>query len=154
MDPDDTDVTDGELVSTPATTQVSGGEILMNMEGLIKNYIASIDKLQEESKKLKEMLDDIFNNDPTFKQHSDEAKEAAKKKQTTKSEILKRPQAAELNEKVKSMKSQVSEQQTSLSDYLQQYAQMAGVNEIEDDSGTVREIVYTAKLVRKSDFRP
>ncbi len=154
MDPDEEQITDGELVSSSKATQVSGGEILMNMEGLIKNYIASIDKLEDEAKKHKEMLDDIFENDTTFKQHSDEAKEAAQKKQKTKAEILKRPQAAELNEKIKSMKSQISEQQNSLSDYLQQYAQMAGVNEIEVEDGSIREIVYTAKLVRKSEYRP
>ncbi len=124
-------------------------QILINMEGLIKNHVSSIDKLQEEAKKLGEMLNDIFDNDPTFKEHSDKAKEANKIKAGTKAEILKRPQAAELNTKIKSLKSQIKEQQESLSDYLQEYQRMSGVNEIEGEDGSVREIVYSARLVKR-----
>lgn len=131
----------------PAT---NSGEILVNMESLIKNHVSQIDKLIEETKKLKEMLDDIFENDPTFNEHSEKAKEAAKLKQKTKAEILKRPQAHDLNEKIKSLKSQIKENQSSLSDYLQEYARLSGVNEIEGEDGEVREIVYTAKLIKKA----
>lgn len=128
------------------------GQILINMEGLIKNHIASIDKLSQEVKKLKEMLDDIFKNDPTYQQHDEKVKEATKVRQTTKQQILKRPQAADLDEKIKSLKSQLKENQTSLSDYLQEYQRLSGVNEIEGDDGEIREIVYVAKLVKKSSI--
>jgi hypothetical protein len=132
----------------------SSGEVLINMESLIKTHMSAIDKLEQEVRKNKEMLDDIFNNDPTFKEHADKAKEAAKVKQNTKAQVLKQPQAKQLDEKVKSLKSQLKENQDALSDYLQEYARMAGVNEIEGDDGEVREIVYQARLVRKSVFRP
>lgn len=120
------------------------------MESMIKSHIASIEKLGIEAKKQKEMLDDIFNNDPTYMQHSEAAKEAGKVKQKTKAEILKRPQAAELDNKVKSLKSQIKENHDALSDYLQEYQRLSGVNEIEGEDGEMREIVYTAKLIRKS----
>lgn len=125
-------------------------QIMLNMEGLIKGLIAQNQKLDEELKKNKEMLDDIFNNDPTYLEHAEKAKEAAKVKSNTKKEILKRPQAAEMDAKVKSLKSQIKENQASLSDYLQEFARMSGVNEIEGEDGEVREIVYTAKLIKKS----
>lgn len=133
----------------PAVTQTSS-EILLNMEGLIKGHISTIDQLTTEAKKLKDMLDDIFNNDPTFQEHDKLAKEAAKVKQGTKQQILKQPQAADLDKKVKDLKADIKENQASLSDYLQEYARMAGVNEIEGDDGEVREIVYHAKLIKKS----
>ena len=63
--------------------------------------MSAIDKLEQEVRKNKEMLDDIFNNDPTYKEHADKAKEAAKVKQNTKAQVLKQPQARELDEKVK-----------------------------------------------------
>ncbi|MBI2595712.1 hypothetical protein HYW46_03190 [Candidatus Daviesbacteria bacterium] len=129
--------------------EINAGQILINMEGLIKNYISSIDKLSEEVKKLKEALEDIFKNDPTFQEHSEEAKKSAKIKQKTKSEILKRTQAAELDAKIKSLRSQLKENKSALSDYLQEYAKKSGLNEIEGEDGEVREIVYVAKLVRK-----
>lgn len=141
----------GEVVEESAETPVAEqGSILINMESMIKTNMAAIDKLQIEVKKHKEMLDDIFSNDPTFKEHDEKAKEAAKVKQGTKAQILKRPEAAQLNQKIKELKSQLKENQASLSDYLQEYARMAGVNEIEGEDGEVREIVYTAKLIRKS----
>lgn len=135
-----------------ATATQTSSEILLNMEGLIKGHISTIDQLSAEAKKLKDILDDIFNNDPTFQEHDKLAKEAAKVKQGTKQQILKQPQAADLDKKVKDLKADIKENQASLSDYLQEYARMAGVNEIEGDDGEVREIVYTAKLIKKSSI--
>ena len=159
---DEDQITEGEVTTDPAddstalttdqtdaSTQNSG-QILINMEAMIKNYIADIDRVNTEAKKLKEMLDDIFANDPTYQQHAEAAKEASKKKAQTRAEILKRPQAKELDDRIRTLKSEVKENQGALSDYLQEYARMAGVNEIEGEDGEVREIVYTAKLVKKS----
>lgn len=143
---------DDNLVVTPdeASSSVGKADILINLESMIKSNLGAIDRLQEELKKHKGLLDDIFNNDATYKKHSDEAKEAAKVKANTKAQILKQPQAADLNNKVKTMQSELKEMQGALSDYLQQFAEMSGVNEIEDDSGDVRLIVYQARLVRKA----
>lgn len=144
------DVVSGTIVSE--AKEVEAGQVLINMEAMIKSHLASIDKLQTEAKSLKGMLDDIFVNDPTFQDHDKKAKEAAKLKSQTKAEILKRPQPAELNNKVKSLKSEIKELQVALSDYLQEYARMSGVNEIEGEDGEVREIVYEARLVKKSSI--
>lgn len=130
----------------------ASSEILINMESLIKGHISTIDKLTEESGKFKDMLDDIFTNDPIYQEHDKAAKEAAKVKQNTKRRILKQPQAADLDKKIKELKSELKENQASLSDYLQEYARMSGVNEIEGEDGEVREIVYTAKLIKKSSI--
>lgn len=141
MDPDPK-VSEGEIVNQGSS------EILINMEGMIKTLITSIEKVQEEAKKHKEMLDDIFENSPTFKEHSEKSKEAAKTLANTKAQILKQPQAAEMSEKVKSFKSQLKEEQDSLSDYLQEYARMSGLDEIEGEDGKIHKIVYTARLVK------
>lgn len=151
-----TDVEVSEPTKEPQLTQVSlepgakNSEILLNMESLIKGHINTIETLSVEAKKHKEMLEDIFNNDPTYQEHDKLAKEATKVKQGTKQQILKQPQAAELDKKVKELKSELKENMGSLSDYLQEYARMAGVNEIEGDDGEVREIVYNARLIKKS----
>lgn len=127
----------------------NSGQVLINMEGLIKNYISAIAKASDELKKQREMLEDIFNNDPTYKKHTDSAKEATKVKQATKQEILKRPQAADLNKKVQDLRNQIKENQASLSDYLQEYQRLSGVNEIESEDGEVHEIVYVARLIKR-----
>lgn len=148
---EDNDVVEGQTISAPA--EVGSGQILINMESLIKSHISSIEKLQEEMKKHKEMLDDIFANDETYQEHLKIATDAGKVKNTTKAQILKRPQAADLDKKVKDLKAQIKENEVSLSDYLQEYARLSGVNEIEGEDGEVREIVYTAKLIKRS-FKP
>jgi septal ring factor EnvC (AmiA/AmiB activator) len=144
---------DTNLTTTTPTTDdqqtVNGGEIIINMEAMIKNYIAAIDKQQDEAKKLKEMLDDIFTNDETYQLHLKEANDTAKTKNATKAQILKRPQAADLDKKIKELKAEIRENQDSLSDYLQEYQRRSGVNEITTEDGQTREIVYTAKLIKK-----
>lgn len=151
MDDAQTDEQAQDNVNQPALpANADSSQILLNMESLIKNHISSIDKLTGEIKTHKDMLDDIFKNDPTYQEHLEKANEATKVKQGTKAQILKRPQAADLDAKVKELKAALKENQESLSDYLQEYARLSGTNEIEGDDGEVREIVYSAKLIKKS----
>lgn len=140
---------DNSVALTP-TEDVSKGSILLNLESMIKTNMGAISRLEEEANKHKGLLDDIFNNDPTYKEHEKLAKEAARVKSNTKAQILKQPQAADLNLKLKSMQSELKEMKGSLSDYLQQFAEMSGLNEIEGDDGEIRQIVYVARLIKKS----
>lgn len=148
----DAEIVEEQVTQVALEPGAKNSEILINMESLIKGHVSTIDKLTVEAKKLKEMLDDIFNNDPTYQEHDKASKEATRVKQNTKAQILKQPQAADLNKKVKDLKGELKENQASLSDYLQEYARMSGVNEIEGDDGEMREIVYSAKLIKKSSI--
>lgn len=67
---------------------------------------------------------------------------------------MKRPDVADLSNKLKDLKSEQTELKEGLSDYLRECQRLSGSNEIEGDDGEVREIVYTAKLVKKSQFKP
>lgn len=131
-------------------TTPNQANVIIELENMVKSHLSSIDKIESEYSKHKGMLEDIFNNDPTFKTHAENAKEANRIKSKTKSEIMKQPQVADLAEKVKGMKQEMNELQSALSDYLREYQKMSGVNEIEGEDGEVREIIYVAKLVRKS----
>lgn len=148
MNTDETPEVETEVVATEPTIQGSA-DILINMEAMIKNYISAIEKQADESKKLKEMLEDIFDNDPTYKDHKDKSKETAKILAGTKAQILKRPQAADLADKIKHIKNEQKENQDALSDYLQEYQRLSGATEIETEDGKLHQIVYTARLVRK-----
>lgn len=146
------EIQDGEIVEEAPAKKVEDGQaiVLLNLESMIKGNISQIDKLTEEMKKQKEMLDSVFENDATYTEHAKQAKEAARIKTATKNEILKRPDVAHIFEKVKSAKAEISELQDGLSSYLQEFQRMSGVNEIEGEDGLVREIVYTAKLVKRN----
>ncbi len=136
--------------SNPVTSSKNDtAEVILNLESLIKNHDANIEKLKIELKKHKEMLADILANDPTYKLHEQKAKEANKVKLMTRMQILKRPDSADLVNKMKNIQSEIKELSASLSDYLREYARLSGSNEIEGEDGEVREIVYVAKLVKK-----
>ncbi len=125
-------------------------ELLGNLESSIKEHIASIDTSKTELKKLKEMLSDMFSNDSTYQEHDKAVKEASKIRTKTKLELLKQPAAAQLNNKIKELSSDLKDLQNALSDYLREYQRLSGSNEIEGDEGEVREIVYVARLVKRS----
>jgi hypothetical protein len=150
--PDETTVVDADIVpdsDTPATD--NGAQVLLDLEQLIKTNIANIDRGRAELKKQREMLTSAFENDETYRLHNEEAKKAAKTKAQTKYQILQQPQNKQLAEKVKSIAADIKEADGALSDYLREYQRLSGSNEIETDDGQVREIVYTAKLVKRSD---
>lgn len=143
--------------NTPQPSQTVGlagdnspAMVILNLENLIRSHLGSIDTLEEELTKHSEMLNDIFEADPTYKDHADKAKEASRVKSQTKQQILKQPQAADLDTKVKAMKSELADTRTALADYVREYARLSGLTEITGDDGEVREIVYTAKLVKKN----
>jgi hypothetical protein len=148
---DDTTATTTEdaptsMASSPVQSQ---SEVLLSMEGLIKNHLSALRKLQGDLTKQKEMLDDILANDPTYQEHLNAANEASKTKNTTKAQVLKQPQAADLDKKIKDIKVEMKENSGSLSDYLSEYSRLSGLTEIEDDEGNMMQISFSAKLIKR-----
>lgn len=131
------------------TTTTNQAEVLLSLESLIKNHISRIDKLKEELKTRKEMLEDSLNSDPVYKDHAQKAKEAAKVKGATKLQISKQPSVSQLTVKVKEMGNEVKELRNALSDYLKEYQRMSGATEIEAEDGELHEIVSVVKLVKR-----
>ncbi len=155
MDDSDQPIQDAEIIEpqiVPANGQSKGdaAQVLLSLEQLLKTNISSIDKLKEELKIQKQMLADVFASSEVYKEHEKQAKEAAKIKGQTKLQILKQPAVVAINNKIKSMSSDIKERGASLSDYLKEYQRMTGANQIESDDGELLEIVQTAKVVRKS----
>lgn len=148
------EIVDGEIVDTQISTSDSNSgdqaTVLLNLESLIKNHIISIDRLQSELKKHREMLEDAFSNDPTYKEHNEKVKEATKVRNGTKAEILKQPSVFAVSQKVRQCSSELKEIKSALSDYLKEYQRLAGVNEIEGDNGEIHEIVTTHKVVKRN----
>lgn len=145
----------GTNTPTNQTNGTSSANDLVTVTNLIQSYIAQIDRSSKELSAHKLMLQDAFLNDPTYRQHDEKVKEAVKVRSATKMQILKQPTLAELSEKVKDMAQSVKDAKQSLSDYLQEYVRMTSSKEIEDTEGELREIVYTAKLIKSGskDFK-
>lgn len=123
---------------------------LFTIENLIKTHISHIDTVKIELSKQIEMMDDILNNDSSYKEASDEVKEINKKKTEAKQNLLKSPSNASLNQKIKDMRQELKELKGALSGYLQQYLKIADTDQIESEDGEVRQIVYSAHLIKLS----
>ena len=124
---------------------------LVNLEGLILSYLSKIERHKETYNKHKEMLDNILEHSPDYKQALVEVKEINGKKNQIKRDLLSTTETSAINDRVKEAKSELKHLQDTLSVYLQQYVQNAATNQIEDDAGQVHEIVYVAKVVKRSN---
>ncbi len=123
----------------------------LNLEGLIKSYVAKINLLEKELKEKNQILKDTFESDAIYKEHADKAKEANRIKSATKQQILKSPANQELDQTLKDLRFDLSEQRAVLADYLTQYQQQTGASQIEMENGEIMEIVTVVKLARRSD---
>lgn len=148
------EVVEGEAIETDATAVASPAtevDVLMSLEEMIKNNIESIDKLRNELKAQREMFEDSFANNPTYRENAERVKEVTKVKSQTKAQIMNQPSVLQLANKIKGARSEIKERQGALSDYLKEYQRMTGATEIEGRDGKIREIVNDAKLVVRSD---
>lgn len=123
---------------------------LFQIENLIKTHVAHIDTVKTEMAKQVEMFNDVLNNDPGYKKAAEEGKEVNKKKAEAKQNVLKSPSNASLNQKIKDMRQELKELKKALSDYLQQYQKIADTDQIETEDGEVRQIQYSAHLIKLS----
>lgn len=132
------------------TASSNDAVLLVKIEEMIKTHLTQIETLQEEITKHKDMVNDVFANDETYQEHDKIAKESARIRFNTKKEILKRSDVAQLSNRLHELKSEQKELKDGLSDYLREYQRLSGSNEIEGEDGETREIIFVAKLVKRS----
>jgi len=155
MDDPQDEVIEGEVSSEEESLDVpvtgeDQANALLSLEELIKNHIEAIDKLKLELKTQREMYEDSFNSNPTYREHDEKVKEVSKGKNSVRQEISKQPAVASLAQKIKDMRFDMNEQSKTLSDLLQDYIEQTGATSIETRDGKVLEIVRTSKLVKRS----
>jgi hypothetical protein len=142
-DDDTTDTEDSDTFSQDAGNAAT----MLNLEELIKNHIEAIEKMKLELKTAREMFEDSFNNNPTYREHLDKVKDVQKAKNSVRAEIAKQPSVATLEQKVKDIRFDISEQSKTLSDLLQDYKDQTGATSIEMRNGKILEIISTSRLV-------
>lgn len=124
----------------------------LSVESLIKTLISRIARVKEDLKPVREMLNDLLNNNEKYQLADKEAKEASKKKSTAKREILSTPEGKMAEGKVNELRDDLKEAQEALSTYLADYQRLTGSSEIEGEDGELRKIVYVAKLMKKTNL--
>lgn len=131
-------------------SQSTDAMTIISIDNAIKHHLSNIAKIKEDIKTEKEMIDSMLTNNPKYVEDLENAKSTNKEKNATKQQLLKTPQAAPITQKIKDLALEVKDLQNGLSHYLQQYSQLTGATEFEDEEGELRQIIYVAKLVRKS----
>jgi hypothetical protein len=121
---------------------------LLSVESLINSSTSRFEILDKEYKEQKSMLDAILENDTDYQEAAHEAAKLAKLKTIAKQKVMIRPEAAHLVEKIGDAQGQIKELKTALSDYLAQYVALSGSTQIEGADGVLRQIIYSAKLVK------
>lgn len=137
--------------STIDSPEANPAETLVSLERLIINHLSQIEAQEAANRKKKEMLENIFANNPQYQEIMEQAKALAKEKGAIKRQLLQAPDARALNAEIKEASAEIKEMRATMSQHLTQYAQLAGTNQFEDDQGEVRQIIYVAKLVKRSE---
>jgi predicted RNase H-like nuclease (RuvC/YqgF family) len=140
------------IQSQSDTTSNQGNDsaiTLISIESLITRSHAQLNSLKKEMNQFKDMLDSILDSNDEYRQKYEVAKLATKERNTVKTEIMKDPKAQDIIKKLKDYRDQQKELKDALSDYLKQYQQLSGSNQIEGPDGVIREIVYTARLINR-----
>ncbi len=143
------DVEEAEVVTEIPSSSPTADTVL-ELEQMIKNSVTTIDRNKTELKKYKEMLESALLNDEPYRLATEKAKEAGKEKGKAKAAVMQNPATKQLDEKVKDLSQENKDLTNAQSEYLREYARLSGTNEIEGEDGEVREIIYVAKLVKKS----
>lgn len=146
----DGEVVDDNSATTAPQAPQSDAELVVSLTNLINANLSEITNLEKEMSRNKEMVDSVLDNDSTYKDHAEKAKEAARIKSNTKKEIFKRPDVKHVVEKLGELRENLADTKEELSNYIQEYAQVSGQNYFEAEDGTIQEIVYVARLRKKS----
>jgi hypothetical protein len=123
---------------------------LNELTGLINGHMETIGREKDKLRKVKEMLDGILNNDEAYQEKEKLSKDAAREKQNVKSNILKQPQAYDLNFKIKEGRLELKQLEAELSKFLSEYQKASGSDSFEDANGETHQIVFTARLASKT----
>ena len=139
-------------ITTPTeeTTSDQKAETLLNTESMIKRYLGDIEKLRQDIREQKDMIDSTFENDASFSEKMKKEEEVKKEKETLKAQLLKSSAVLQADAKLKELKEEMKDTQKSLEGLLKQYQELAGTNQIVRDDGEIYEIITTLKIKKKT----
>lgn len=124
---------------------------LLAIEQAIKIRLAQTIEVREKQKEQKEMFISMLENDPDYLEKEKLAKLTTKDKTGAKQRILNTPEGKTINQKIKDLQNEQKEIQEGLSYYLRELYAKTGSNQFENTDGEVLDIVYSAKLVKRSN---
>lgn len=134
----------------PTKQMTDDPNTLYSVESAIKTRNQKLSEIKKKMRDLNEMLKSYLENDDEYREAAKLAKDATAKKKAIKQRLMSDPAAKDLPTRIDEVREEKKELQESLSYYLTEYARLSGTNEFEDENGDLKQIVYSAKLVKRS----
>lgn len=125
---------------------------LPSIESSIRSKVQKLDDVKEKIKKLNEMLNSYLENSEEYVEAAKEAKTASSKKSAIKQELMAKPGADDVPNKLLEAREEKKELDEDISNLLTEFQRVSGTNQFEDEKGQLKQIVYTARLVSRNVF--
>jgi hypothetical protein len=122
---------------------------ILNLENLIKGYLGDIAKLREKLGVQKEMLKSSIEGDKDFSEAAAKTAEVKKKEAEIRQKLAKVDAVVGIKMQIEKISTELKNVQLSLSDYLNEYADITKSTEFIGPEGELLQIVRNAKLVNK-----
>lgn len=122
---------------------------ILNLENLIKGYLGDIAKLREKLGAQKEMLKSSIEGDKDFSEAAAKTAEVKKKEAEIRQKLAKVDAVVGTKMQIEKISTELKNVQLSLSDYLNEYADITKSTEFIGPDGELLQIVRNAKLVNK-----
>ena len=122
---------------------------IVQIEEYIHQQMADIAKVKDEMRLVKSMVDDTYLNDARYRELEANAKETAKVKNAYKKAMQNDPALAEQVNKLDSLKADMKDMKTALSEYLREFKRISGLTKFESRDGQQLTIFEYCKLVKE-----
>ena len=149
------DIIDAQIADDKISNGASASDsqdnsmVVSSLDEMIRLSFRRLNELQNEAKKLKDMIEDSLAGSEAYKIVSEKAKDVANEKTQVRKSLLSTPEMISLLNKNKEIVSEIKEKRISISDYILEFQRLSGANEIDLGDGEVMQIENSAKLVKK-----
>lgn len=137
------------ISDTLTSDTTDNSTVVSSLDEMIRLSFRRLNELQNEAKKLKDMVEDALAGSEAYKIVSEKAKETINEKTQIRKNLLSIPEMISLLNKNKEISSEIKEKRISISDYILEFQRLSGANEIDLGDGEVMQIENSAKLVKK-----
>ena len=114
----------------------------------IQNRIKILEDIKKETKKLKAVYQETIEEKQSNQEIQEEKKKMREQQQEHKLKVMKDPQLSEYDLQLKELAQDMKENKEILAQELADYYKDTGSQEITDDEGNRKRIIFSAKLVK------
>lgn len=135
-----------DQADTPTQAVDFDSESYQATQNLIARLSTQLEELENEQKKVKDMLKDVFDNDAELSTAEETAKEAQKTQKERQGQLNDTQQVKDLRSKISDFQEDIKMVKESLNTHLINYFQMTGSMSVDMPDGNEREFTLNARL--------